>query len=377
MAVPKLRVMLSVTKATAWGVHIADPEGHPLTDSTDMRVDATALDELLLLRDGLLTHDEVSPPEAPLGTTFVDLEGVPVATVTQDGYAWHDDDSRAFARLYGTPQAGDDSRHALWVDQPSTRLIELARHGSVLFVPTSPSHLLGHRAASAVHSALAAARARPDLTVIAVPVDLGSHPQRQRMIDEAFGVSRSELVSDIEKATATGTFILLTGLSGSGKSTIARALREDLVARGETVTLLDGDQVRRELSSGLGFSPADRDTNVRRIGWVGAEIAAHGGVVVACPIAPYDATRRQVRRMVEQAGARMILVHVATPVQECERRDRKGLYAKARAGEIPDFTGLSAPYEVPTDADLVIDTTHVSAENAVTRIIDLLKGTRR
>ena len=81
--------------------------------------------------------------------------------------------------------------------------------------------------------------------------------------------------------------------------------------------------------------------------------------------------------MVEQAGARMILVHVATPVQECERRDRKGLYAKARAGEIPDFTGISAPYEVPTDADLVIDTTHVSAENAVTRIIDLLKGTRR
>ncbi|MBD2758041.1 adenylyl-sulfate kinase [Yimella sp. cx-573] len=197
------------------------------------------------------------------------------------------------------------------------------------------------------------------------------------MIDEAFGVSRSERVSDIEKATATGTFILLTGLSASGKSTIARALREDLVARGETVTLLDGDQVRRELSSGLGFSPADRDTNVRRIGWVGAEIAAHGGVVVACPIAPYDATRRQVRRMVEQAGARMILVHVATPVQECERRDRKGLYAKARAGEIPDFTGISAPYEVPTDADLVIDTTHVSAENAVTRIIDLLKGTRR
>ncbi|GAA3686573.1 adenylyl-sulfate kinase [Yimella lutea] len=256
-----------------------------------------------------------------------------------------------------------------WIDGASERIAELAEPGALLVVPMSPSHQPGHRALAALRSAIAAAREREDLRVLAVPVDLDAHPERRELLERALDADSSSTISDHEASSAAGVFILLTGLSGSGKSTIARALREELIIRGRSVTLLDGDQVRRELSAGLGFSPEDRDTNVRRIGWVGAEIAAHGGAVVACPIAPYDATRKAVRQKVEHAGARMVLVHVATPLAECERRDRKGLYAKARAGELPDFTGISAPYEAPEDADLVIDTSEVAVADAVARIV--------
>jgi sulfate adenylyltransferase len=163
--------------------------------------------------------------------------------------------------------------------------------------------------------------------------------------------------------------VLLTGLSGSGKSTIAGAFVARMAERGSrTITLLDGDLVRRHLSSELGFSRAHRDLNIRRIGWVAAEIAKHGGLAVCCPIAPYDETRKAVRAMVDAVGACFVLVHVATSLEECEARDRKGLYARARAGEIPEFTGISDPYEVPTDAELVIDTTACSADDAAAEI---------
>ena len=155
-----------------------------------------------------------------------------------------------------------------------------------------------------------------------------------------------------------GVVVFFTGLSGSGKSTLARALHDLVLERGvRTVTSLDGDVVRRNLSAGLTFSKADRETNIRRIGWVAAEIARHRGVAIVSPIAPFDETRQQVRAMVEAAGGTFVLVHVATPLDECERRDRKGLYAKARAGEIPEFTGISSPYEIPGDATVTIDTT--------------------
>ena len=155
-----------------------------------------------------------------------------------------------------------------------------------------------------------------------------------------------------------GTVVFFTGLSGSGKSTLARALHDLVLEMGlRTVTSLDGDVVRRNLSAGLSFSKADRETNIRRIGWVAAEIARHHGVAICSPIAPFDQTRQQVRSMVEEAGGVFVLVHVATPLEECERRDRKGLYAKARAGEIPEFTGISSPYEIPEDATVRIDTT--------------------
>lgn len=169
-----------------------------------------------------------------------------------------------------------------------------------------------------------------------------------------------------------GLTVFFTGLSGSGKSTVARGLADALVERGgRTVSLLDGDVVRRLLSAGLTFSKADRDLNIRRIGYVAAEVTRHGGVAICAPIAPYAATRAEVRRMVSAVGD-FVLVHVSTPLEECERRDRKGLYAKARAGQIPEFTGISDPYEEPADADLSLDTSRLSPDEAVRHVLDLL-----
>jgi sulfate adenylyltransferase len=169
-----------------------------------------------------------------------------------------------------------------------------------------------------------------------------------------------------------GVTVFFTGLSGSGKSTVARGLADALVERGgRTVSLLDGDVVRQLLSAGLTFSKQDRDLNIRRIGYVAAEVTRHGGVAICAPIAPYAATRAQVRRMVSEQGD-FVLVHVSTPLAECERRDRKGLYAKARAGLIPEFTGISDPYEEPGDAELTLDTSTISPEAAVEAVLELL-----
>lgn len=171
-----------------------------------------------------------------------------------------------------------------------------------------------------------------------------------------------------------GCTIFFTGLSGSGKSTIARALHDALAERADrTVTLLDGDIVRRMLSAGLGFSREDRDRNILRIGYVAAEVARHGGLAICAPIAPYAATRDAVRAMVTAYGAGFVLVHVATPLEVCERRDRKGLYAKARAGLIEEFTGISDPYETPVDAELTIDTDELPVEESVRTIIGYLE----
>lgn len=162
--------------------------------------------------------------------------------------------------------------------------------------------------------------------------------------------------------------VFFTGLSGSNESTIAKGLLERILDHGgRTVSMLDGDEVRRMLSSGLGFSAEDRATNIARIGFVAAEIARHGGLAIAAPIAPFEVGRAEVRRRVNQAGAEFLLIHVATTLEECERRDRKGLYAKARRGEIPEFTGISSAYEEPQDADLVLDTLgHSVAEGVET-----------
>lgn len=177
---------------------------------------------------------------------------------------------------------------------------------------------------------------------------------------------------DTDRSVGEGVVILLTGLSGSGKSTIAKLLAERLSSTdARVVSLLDGDEVRLVLSSGLGFSREDRIMNVRRIGWVAALIAKHGGIAVCAPIAPYESMRAEMRNRVEQVG-RFVLVHISTPLEVCEQRDRKGLYAKARAGEIPQFTGISDPYEEPTDANVVIDASVVSPADAVEQIIATL-----
>jgi sulfate adenylyltransferase len=169
-----------------------------------------------------------------------------------------------------------------------------------------------------------------------------------------------------------GLVIFLTGLSGSGKSTIARGVRDALSERGDrSVSLLDGDLVRDLLSAGLTFSRADRDLNIARVGFVATEVARHGGIAICAPIAPYAEARARVRSMVREVGD-FLLVHVATPVQVCEARDRKGLYAKARSGVIGNFTGVSDPYEEPSDAELTIDTSAMSRQQSVDAVLHLL-----
>ena len=171
-----------------------------------------------------------------------------------------------------------------------------------------------------------------------------------------------------------GFTVFFTGLSGSGKSTIANVVMTRLLETGgRSITLLDGDLVRGHLSSELGFSKEHRDLNIRRIGFVAAEVTRAGGIAICAPIAPYDAVRREVREMVERGGG-FALVHVSTPVETCEQRDRKGLYAKARAGIIKQFTGISDPYEEPADAELAIDTTSVEPDEAARTVVDYLVG---
>jgi len=177
-------------------------------------------------------------------------------------------------------------------------------------------------------------------------------------------------------AQGTGVTVFLTGLSGAGKSTVADALVAELEGEGRPVTVLDGDVVRTHLSSELTFSREHRDLNIRRIGWVAGEVVKHGGTVVVAAIAPYEAAREQARALVEKQG-RFVLVHLATPLEVCEQRDVKGLYAKARAGEIAEFTGVSDPYEPPARAEVVIDTSITPVTDAVARIRAAMDGADR
>jgi sulfate adenylyltransferase len=250
----------------------------------------------------------------------------------------------------------------------------------------------GISAPALVRATLAAAAQIDRAEVVAVPAARRDDPVADAQFRDAVGLAFADEVLHLGGPTGRvpediaqiverdrpprdrrGLVVFFTGLSGSGKSTLARALHDVLLERGDrTVTSLDGDVVRRHLSAGLGFSKEDRETNIRRIGWVAAEISRHRGVAICSPIAPFDSTRQQVRSMVESAGGGFVLVHVSTPLEECERRDRKGLYAKARAGEIPEFTGISSPYEVPADATVTVDTTGRSIDDALDDVLGAL-----
>ena len=174
-------------------------------------------------------------------------------------------------------------------------------------------------------------------------------------------------------AQRPGVTVFLTGLSGAGKSTVADALVTELERDGRPVTVLDGDVVRTHLSSELTFSREHRDLNIRRIGWVAGEVVKHGGTVVVAAIAPYEAAREEARALVEKHG-RFVLVHLSTPLEVCEARDVKGLYARARAGEIPEFTGVSDPYEPPARAEVVVDTSVTPLVDAVALIRAAMDG---
>ncbi|RNI19543.1 adenylyl-sulfate kinase [Flexivirga caeni] len=331
---------------------------------------------------------------AELPWEIVDPEGVPIARAERaefvDGEAVLTEQphwlgavsTRPFERLYADPAtvraatAADGSAVVL-VDR-MVAAAELNGFGArpiTLLVLAGPSVEPAAATLSVIRSALAAATERVDTRVVAVPLSPASPPDMVRSVAAAYtdGVVERLPTTSAAPPPARGVVLFFTGLSGSGKSTVARAVRNAILERSDRpVTLLDGDVVRRNLSAGLGFTPRDRETNIRRIGWVAAEIAHHGGLAICSPIAPAGATRQEVRGRVAERGGSFLLVHVATPVEECERRDRKGLYARARRGEIPDFTGISAPYDVPGDADLAIDTTDCSLDAARDAVLELL-----
>ncbi|MBK7822183.1 MAG: adenylyl-sulfate kinase [Tessaracoccus sp.] len=353
--------MTTVTDDAALTAHTRQTYPVPDPSLPEVHPDIAGLDDLELLRQGLLTQDLLDLPPGP--ATYVDAEGVPVASVDEAGkLRWLSPrSSRPYERWH-------------------TGLIDLTAPIAVVDHPGRLASVRGDAATTVVLASTDAGRADLHLVRMArqratetdsrlVVLPLGSRSKRRplklaRILEKLREIgpvtnATSDDLSSFEPA-GVGLVVFFTGFSGSGKSTVARALGHYLIENyGAEVSLLDGDVVRRNLSYGLTFSMEDRNANVRRIGWVAAEIARHGGIAIASPIAPFDVTRREVQRMVTERGGRFLLVHVNTPLKECERRDRKGLYAKARAGLIPDFTGISSPYEPPEDAHLCIDTTGV------------------
>ena len=175
-----------------------------------------------------------------------------------------------------------------------------------------------------------------------------------------------------DRVAGGGFTLWFTGLSGAGKTTIAHHVGPALEERGKIVEYLDGDVVRTNLSKGLGFSKEDRDTNISRIGWVASRLTRHGAAVIVAAISPYSATRNEVRDQVEKFGL-FVEIHVHASVEECARRDVKGLYAKAFAGEIKEFTGVSDPYEEPQDPEVVINTEEISPEESAKVILTRLE----
>jgi sulfate adenylyltransferase len=342
--------------AKAGSVEIVDPEGLPLAE---VELPAGTIDPLTHAQYGPFRRLYLSPTE------------------TRERYA-----GRTFVPLVDPLTA--------------PQLAALATVGPVVLLP-----LVGHgtpelSAVGLIRATLAAADHLPDAAVVAIPLASHGDPDVDHDLgvqvvgnyaagDPVVGVSEDPtgayspeiaaiVALDRPAPDQQGLVLFFTGLSGSGKSTLARALMDRLLEQGtRSVTSLDGDVVRRNLSAGLTFSKEDRETNIRRIGWVAAEISRHRGVAICSPIAPFAETRQQVRAMVEEAGGAFFLVHVATPLAECERRDRKGLYAKARRGEIPEFTGISSPYEEPDDANVRVDTTGRTIEDALDDVIVALR----
>jgi sulfate adenylyltransferase len=213
---------------------------------------------------------------------------------------------------------------------------------------------------------------RDDVTILNI-----SGTELRRRLSEGLEIpewfSFPEVVKELRRTkpprSKQGFTVFFTGFSGSGKSTIANALMVKLMEQGgRPVTLLDGDIVRKNLSSELGFSKEHRDLNIRRIGYVASEITKNGGIAICAPIAPYATTRRAVREDIEAFGA-FVEVHVATSIEECERRDRKGLYKLAREGKIKEFTGISDPYDVPVNPELAVETENVDVDNCAHQVL--------
>ncbi|MFV0633674.1 adenylyl-sulfate kinase [Demequina sp.] len=362
----------------------------------EIRLSALQLGELELMRAGAYGHALrydlpgkgshsatllVPGTVASAGLTLLDTEATPIArvrvleTLPGDAGTWvgglvevlREPAAPPFAGLRPTAATAPVSDATLLLGRRHGRL-----DGTVIVVDSADAHALGQTVRGLRTDGL-------DVRVLPEPAAAHvSGADRTELLEHLASVvfaSNVRVIRGEAAAPGEGLVVLFTGLSGSGKSTIARQVTRRL--RSETsqrVTLLDGDEVRAMLSSGLGFSREDRELNVRRIGWVASQIAAHGGIAICAPIAPYESMRAEMRELAERVG-RFVLVHVATPLEVCEARDRKGLYAKARAGEIKEFTGISDPYEEPTDADVVVGRDGSSPEAAASQVVAQLLGT--
>jgi sulfate adenylyltransferase len=316
--------------------------------------------------EGLARLDQVilgllPAADAPPADTYVDGEGTPVATRTGD------DITPLAPRPWLRPgDAGIDG------------LVVVAVHDALPAQQLPPDATLllplgGVRIDDSRTYRWATAWRQAATRTVETPVPPAQAEGRADELAAAYGASGLAPVETTPMPSGPGLVVFFTGLSGSGKSTLAREVASQLAGTRD-ITLLDGDVVRSHLSRGLGFSREDRDVNIRRIGWVAAEVAKHGGLAICAPIAPYDEARQWVRRHVEAASGpgAFMLVWVSTPLSVCEQRDTKGLYAKARAGEIRGFTGVDDPYEEPTDAELAIDTSTTSRDAAVAAILSAI-----
>jgi len=276
--------------------------------------------------------------------------------------------------IVGRDHAGpgsDSAGNSFYGEYEAQALVE--RHQEELGVGILPFHTMVYAPARSAY--VAEGEAAEDETTVSISgTELRERLERGRELPEWF--TFPEVARELQRSCAPrreqGFTVFMSGLSGSGKSTVANALLARILELGDRqATLLDGDLVRKHLSSELGFSKEHRDINVRRIGWVASEITKNGGIAICAPIAPYRLLREEVRSMIEPVGG-FLLVHVATPLEVCEERDRKGLYAKARAGMIEHFTGISDPYEEPVDAEVSVDTTDTTPAAAAQAILDRL-----
>lgn len=330
------------------------------------------VDQIALMQFGLLPPQLRFQPGVDLpGDQIVlqDRTSTPLALATDAGDHWQVEMLRPVPHLEPWPQHWDGA--VVIVEgriEPDTALPK----EPTLWVVPGPADATGRRLL-----AQARASARPTDAVRRLPQPRGvglligvEIPTAEVVAVRLTGRESGHVgAPGAAVSDAGGTVIFFTGLSGSGKSTVANALAAELAGRTERpLTLLDGDEVRQMLSSELGFDDAGRALNIRRISWVAALAARHGGIAIAAPIAPFAAGRAEARRMAEEVGD-FLLVWLDTDLSTCEQRDAKGLYARARAGEVANFTGISSPYEPATDADLVIDTARTTVEHAVEQII--------
>lgn len=360
------------------------PDWVELGRLVQLTVQGSDLATVELVQSGLLPPLVLPTPEALAAAgdsdvVLVDDQATPLAHARSDADGWTLRILRGVSGLEPLPDRFDGS--VLVVDGPLGDHVELPDTPRLWLVPAARDQV-GRRLLNQ-----ARAFAGPDEPVRRLPRPDGAHrwltPGEPPTADDIAQRLGARQTVHLGNPTATsfadrgGTVIFFTGLSGSGKSTLAAALLAELERLTDRpLTLLDGDEVRSTLSAGLGFDKASREANIRRIGWVAALASRHGGIAIAAPIAPFASGREQARRMAEEVGE-FLLVWIATDLATCERRDRKGLYARARAGEVAEFTGISSPYEPPGDADLVIDTAQTDVETAVALIVAELRGRNR